>query len=580
MSKRAYETQASLLGQLGIAERISAEASAIVFATVNPQAADDMLEFIPKQAGVFRGQQTEVYHVSKTFDGNADFKGVQNLLTYYTTGPVAHQVAMTPKIPLNQFVTILKRDLCLRIIRSYKNNTADYTIYSLINDDGSTLFELPLGAPVVCRVGGMVSDPAKIGAIALADRTNTNGLFNALAGADVTLLQSFATNNVAVHGKYAAAKVQGDRTYTWWAAQETPIPASADWIVSMPAPSANQALANVAQSTFIFYWVTPPPPTSGKITINMYGRNEGQEYLCKNVSGSMSGANMVAGVSFASIVCPADDDYRFELLVDNTGGSDAGAQVGTFGIVAIKTGEDWSHLMTTEVDTQFGTIKQNNWIATSMLCMNGTNGQNVGGFQSGVQGDKDDEWQAYVDGQDPYQYITTIRRQKVMTVENGGYSFLRPMSAEDYKLVTEIDYAERNNPVTFGAAPNQGPTFYVPARDSPFYIHCVSAPTVSANQSQQVLTWRIDQTGEYSTDSQWRHPTLSKENAAAWDEAIKILVRIPQLYENPKHNAETMLHSLLTKSGISGSTADNVLRWGKVLFNVGKKAIPLILGAM
>lgn len=592
--KRAYEHPESLLGNLSIAERISAEASAIIFATVNPKAADDEMEFIPRVKKLYRNEQTVIYHVND-FPSPDIFPQVPVLVNTYTEVndvPIATPLPSPAKIPRNQFMTILCRDLLSRLIVSYKNHLGAYTAYSFKDDDGSTTFELPIpdqgSITTVYRVGGAQFDNTTLNAIIAADRLATEGFFFDFSAASAAIVATLMAAADPVHGAFLAAKEWKDRRYNWWATSGLNLPvgapgASPAYMVGGVAPTGTNpqsttAFAGLANGILIFYWQVPPAVPSNPFVLNVYGYNEGQEYLYFTYGGITSANNNVANCSFAVVPIVLDDYYRWE--IGTSGNAQASAtQLATYGVLAVKTGEDFSHLMTDGVEDELNVIEQDSWIATTMLAMNGTNSQFKGGFQAGVQPARDEDWQVFVDGGDPYTEITTYRRQEVLKFEEGGYCFLKPTSEEDYELRREVEHPDRNHP-NFVDPTTSLNAFYVPMRNSPKYVHVVSAPLVTNAQPPQQVQFRRDFSGEHTTNSKWRHPELSQQTEEAFRETSKVLMVMPQLYENATHDYKTRFYAMLAKAGISQGTIDSVSKWAKILWDVGSTAIPLISAAL
>jgi hypothetical protein len=230
----------------------------------------------------------------------------------------------------------------------------------------------------------------------------------------------------------------------------------------------------------------------------------------------------------------------------------------------VKAGEDWAHLQTTQVASQFGVVNENSWISTTCLMQNGTIGQYAGGFQAGVQGSRSDEWQSYVDGGDPYDFITTVKRFKALKADNGGYFFLTATDDEDYRLREEVYYNTRVENETGLTVLPYGVAMKVPVEDTPFYIHCVNVPAPTTNTPIQQLQWIYAVSGEVSADSLWRETFASTYSEESWEEYESAMKGMRQLYENPSHDAATMLKALVPPGinpGAGSADIDLILKW-------------------
>jgi len=190
-------------------ERMTAQTSIIILATTNPALCDEKFKTVPRYNDVYRVEATEIYHVHSNPTAKSLFPQAQLQYRQLTaTGPTVTLVNAPAKIPLGQFLTLYQNSLMCRMIQSFKNPSMGYWCYSLLNSAGTTNFRASISAIVaaptitspttsVLRPSGMVYPAfATLSAVATADQANAQGLFGALAVADLGIINGLSAAGV------------------------------------------------------------------------------------------------------------------------------------------------------------------------------------------------------------------------------------------------------------------------------------------------------------------------------------------------------------------------------------------------
>ncbi len=559
-------------------EKMSGQTSMIVLATTNPKLCDETFHTVPRYNDVYRVEATEVYHVHDNPTASVLWPQVQktyNLLT--ATGPVVVATNMPAKIPLNQFVLVYQNALMCRMIRSYKNGTGAYWFYNVLNENGTFTFTVPILTagvePFQMRPAGMVyqSGFGQLALTASTDRAAAQGLFGLLAAGDLGFITNIAAAGAPRDGPtdLSSGFYYGDRNFVY--ADGTPNNPGVTYGIGTTAVNQTSA-ATVAQvgqfltGCYIFYWITPPAMGVGKncfFGITMLGYNEQQETMYTTASGTVTTAQALTNSSFAAIPAGFDDYYRWDITLQSD--DSAILERAQVGVMYVGTGEGWSHLPTFQVDTVQNEIEGSGWVSTTGLCSNTTAPLTRGGLQAGLQPPNKVEWQSLVDTLDPFGVVTDKFGSSALPFDRGGYAWLRPTDDDDYRLKEEIIDASGLTGTT------RVNTYRTRLDNQPFMAHVLNNDNLS--QVQSVL-FDFHQTGEFSTDTQWRHPEYSNWSQSAWKSAAEALKHVPQLTVNDKHDYITSIGSGL---GVSQGTIDSIKKWIARLMPVGQAALQALL---
>lgn len=602
---------------------LSAQASHIYLYSVNPALGDDMLNNeVPRFNDAERTQPTVTYSVSR--DPTSATEWPQIPVTFFTVGAAGVRTDVTIDIPLkmpnSQFVSILRPELCGRMIRSFKNQGAQFWAYNVLSSEGLTTWTVACNPdiPVTTKleVGGMVADTgATILGIMAADATNDVGIFNDAVfqsgGVGETTMANFFNNVVNKDGKYSTSWYDENLSEVYVYADKNAMGSENDFAAGgnetsggggIGATTTPAEAGALITGCYVFYLVVPPhiPASDGThgptlahqgvtFCVSIYGNNEGKEYLAATLPGFIVGTDLVDYVSSDFCVWPVDQDdyYRFEITAylvgyataSNAAGYlpvtvDSGAAGASFqmeiGIAYVGNGEGWSHLMTPQVEGEFPVIIDDNAIATTELIVNGTNLQNIGGFVVAHQPSNDTYWQTYADNGNPFQHITEFLHRPPIGFKNGCYTALK-MTPHDYQLRKEIF-----QPSSFNSGTSA--TFQCRLNNVPFAITCVSnqanlgvGSTPTNFVQQTIFDGRF--AGEHTTNSMWRRPKVTQFSEAAWREFNSMIKTQDLFSSNNTHNYKTLLASGISK-GISG--LNSVAEWIPKIAGVARAVLPYL----
>lgn len=569
-------------------ERLTAQTSIITLATTNPTLCDETFRTVPRYNDVYRVEATEVYHVHDNPTAKVLFPQAQLNYTQLTgTGPVTASVPAPSKIPIGQFLTLYQNSLMCRMIQSFKNSTMGYWCYQLLNSSGNFNFRSSVagGAPAInqpfssatttLRPSGMVY-PAfgQLLSVATADQAAAQGLFGNFAAGDLGFISTIAAAGVPRDGptNISSGFYYGDRDYVYADAA----PSNPGFVYNIGGTQIggtnSASVAQVGQfltGCFIFYWTVLPSMAATKqlaVTVQMLGYNEQEEVQYTSAHSLISTVQLINGTSFAAIPTGFDDYYTF--VISMTSNDPAVQNEASFGILYIGTGEGWAHLPTFQVDTVQNEIEGSGWVATTGLATNTTAPLTRGALQAGLQPPNKVEWQSLVNAKDPFEAITSKFGAKALPFDRGGYAWLRPTDDEDYRLKEEIVDAS-----TIASGVTRQNIYRTRLDNQPFMAHCINNDNLSQPQS---ILFTFDQTGEFSTDTLWRHPEYSEWNQSAWKAAAEALKHVPQLTINDKHDYITTIGSGI---GVSQGTIDSVKKWIAKLLPIGQAAITALLAA-
>lgn len=592
------------LADLTGTQKMSADAAACVLQTSNPHAA--------AAAGIrrrynanLRAEATEWYHIHEIINSSSLWPQ-QQLYYPLLTGPggAVSPIGMNAKIPLNQFVTILKMNLAQRMIRSFKNvagatttaavtgATYTYWFYDVYDIDGSIDFNVPVSGTsgaaesittfADLRPGKALNFCQNLASVMSKDAGAAGGVFSSLDAAGRTLVNSWNANSVPIHGPALAANAQGDDAEfptTIYGDSGANVSAGKDY----GSGSANGTegvvptipqIGGILTGSYIFYFITPPTLSGGNLygQVSMYGDNEGQPYLIKKVDFAVPAAGVVQYASFASLQIDLDDYHFFRVSFGTTAlNVTPGTEVCEIGIMYIGTGEGWSHLMTPDLLSVAAEIEMNSWIASAQLATNVTPDQYRGGVQAALQPPQGTYWQAFVDNGDPFATLTgqgnTGYRVEAIPFKDGGYFFLRPADETNYALKTEIVQASSISGVLAGPGGVGARAYRVPLQDQPFICHVINNTAINNFQAGQPIPiqnvlWHTDMVGEFTTPTQWRAPIASNTSEQAWVEHDKIIKHMKQLYTNKGHEKGLAAE---TKANSPNAVLENVLKWAPLL---------------
>lgn len=579
------------------AEQLSAKASAIVLQTANPHLAAEA-GIRERYNASLRSEATEWYHIHE--DVTTSPLWPQQILTYpllttYAVGKVAAQTISTEpphKMPINQFVTLLRQNLACRIIRSFKNggmstqpanvanisNTSSYWFYDLCDQDGSVDFSVSCGfkdSTTEINPGKALAGCASLAAVMTADFAAATGVFGLTNAGTQSVINAWSTQNAKKDGPIAAAHAQGDSSdfptthyadaaANFGAAKKVGVGSASPAVAA--TPTAPQ-LGGILTGSYIFYWITPPTGTAGALvtaSLTYLADNEGEPYTIDEVDISQA-LPIAANTTFASFSVPLDDYHKFRITINNAGLIDSSTTHVEFGIMYIGTGEGWSHLMTPDLDTVAAEIEMNSWIATSQLITNVTPIQYRGGLQCGIQPPQGTYWQTFVDNLDPFKTILTFGntgyKAEAMDFTKGGYFFVRPADEEDYHLKTEV--VQSSSISGFESDINGGRCFRVPLQDQTFAIHCIqntallTVPAPGQPIPIMNLLFHTDMVGEFTTPTQWRSPVPSETPEEAWPQSFKALKHMRQFFTNKDHNQ----HTVEAAKNAPPNTLETILQW-------------------
>lgn len=573
-------------------DNLSAQVSLLTLATTNAKLANDQ-GVIGRYNDTYRSDPTEVYYLDASFTAGTLWPQKQIQTPVLTSFTATTPTNLPAKIPQNQYVSIMKTNLLCRFIQSYKNASGAYWIYDVLSTQGETLFtvSLPNNTPSTqrLRVGGMKFNPSRLTSICAADiaAAPNGGMFGSGSGATTTIIQGLATAAVPRDGptNISSSFTYLDREYVYGDQQMAAAAGTTNGSAAGAGttqvgcngfPLTAAQLGSSLTGGYIFYFVSPPSlPGSGSMTytINMYSYNEQEEYLSSVISGIVTSAKAIAGCSFAYLPVPADDYNRFEIVLQS---SVNGATEFSIGILYVATGEGWAHIPTLQVDTVLGEIEGSSWLATNQLISNTTAELYKAGLQAGVQPANRVEWQSIVDNGDPFTHVTQVLKAESLSFKKGGYSWLRGTSDQDYAVKEEVVQAS-TNPNSSGDS-----DIYRTQLDAqPFFAHVINNNSFTNGVlNVQDFLMHIYETGEFTTDTKWRHPLFSQWNPLAWTMMAESIKHIPQLTENDLHDFITTIGAGLKKAGSIGARAitntENILAWLKRAQEVGGKVAPLV----
>ena len=605
--------------------RVSAQVSMICLATTNPAKADEEFGIIPQYNNTYRCEPTCTYHVHDNPTASTLWPQIQlyGALMVGTAAGGATPAAITSfkmpaKIPINQFVQIYQNQTTARIIRSYKNpfpgptativpapanpvTGGAYWSYKYYDSDGNDFFTVGVGndinlafrfKPGVGKFEKFASagNPGTVANLATHEAGAGTGLFQSLVAGDVATVQALMAANQPRDGptnltsSFTYGPSSSERIYMY---QDSPaVGGVADYAQGttqttaglIPTPTVSQAGVRLTGSTIFYFAQVPFAPVDDFLySIAQYSYNEQQEYLSVFVSGTVDAAHVLANTSFAALSCVEDDYNRWELtsLWDDSDDNPTTLQIG---IVYVGCGEGWSHIPTFQIDTMLDQIDGTGWIATAGKISNTTAEQYRAGLQAGVQPSNKTEWQSIVDGGDPFSNVTQVLRAKALSFKEGGYAWLRPTDDSDYAIRQEIITASSLAGVT-GAAATQ--TMRCRLDDQPFVVHVLQNNTVvGGTVPPQDFLMDLHETGEFTTNSQWRHPVYSMWSQDAWKASAEQLKYLPQLMPNASHDLITAIGSGLHRLGVSPATIGTIKTWYERLKPVGKAIGDVLLAAL
>lgn len=162
-----------------------------------------------------------------------------------------------------------------------------------------------------------------------------------------------------------------------------------------------------------------------------------------------------------------------------------------------------------------------------------------------------------------YDYVSSANQAVTRDAAKGGYSFLKPTQASDFRFIEGAYYE--------GDVFNDG-TFPL-VNESEFLVVATNIPTALdslGNPRSAILTVAFGL--EYRTDDVWR-PVSKPGNELLFREALMLVKQIDQHYENPLHWKDIWSS---IKSGAS-SVAKAVMKYGPLLVKMATVAAPFLV---
>lgn len=605
-------------------QKLAAQVSLCILTTTNPRLCDKQKGTLARFKKTYKSNKTELFHVTSSPQLQSNWQQ-QQVPFYYINGlGVLTQIPGQPKkIPYNQYFTALFQDINCVIIESNKNSQSEYHSIGIYNQEGQFDFVVPVGVGTAISTdidmgGGNTTQGAGPLLFAMTADISNQGIYGNVGnyfggygpfftGQVINTIVNNNNNNP--QGPYVA--VLEDQGHGYIFADAPPMAAANPaFMLGAEQPNGAQAAGDDAGKAltgcFLATLKTPPDwahlPVSGTLvtvipwSVTIWGYNEGDPYIAFNLSGALTRTNSAtANVTMAVIQPPYDDYYRATMSVGPItleGAGGAGATVVlpndpavistgfrqniTMNISRIYTGENWAHSMVPQVETVFGEIQNNSWLATTQLATNSTPEQYRGGFQTGLQPETDQEWQELVDNGDPYTYITTQLNKEILPLDKGGYVWLRAADESDYNPRQNIDNLTGQRGAYPPGARAANPNLRFRGRGRTFFAHCMLGTTPSGAIGAQQIQLQRDFAGEFATNSQWRHPEIAKIRPEAWTKCAQVLTQLPQLVENPKHNKETLIDSITGALGLSPGTRASLAKWIPLILKTAQEVTPMI----